>query len=101
MALPTVPTAVLTAVAPQELGKASGINYMAQRFGAVFAVAIGSTVFAANGGFDSAATVTAGFRPALWACAAFAALGVLASLALSGRPASAAATEPGKVPVTA
>jgi MFS family permease len=55
MALPTVPTAVLSAVAPQEMGKASGINYMAQRFGAVFAVAIGSTVFATYGGFGSAA----------------------------------------------
>jgi EmrB/QacA subfamily drug resistance transporter len=31
MALPTVPTAVLNAVAPHEMGKASGINYMAQR----------------------------------------------------------------------
>ena len=39
MALPTVPTAVLSAVAPQEMGKASGVNYMAQRFGAVFAIA--------------------------------------------------------------
>jgi MFS family permease len=38
MALPTVPTAVLNAVAPRELGKASGINYMMQRFGAVFAL---------------------------------------------------------------
>ncbi|HEX3716255.1 MAG TPA: DHA2 family efflux MFS transporter permease subunit, partial [Trebonia sp.] len=42
MALPTVPTAVLNAVAPGELGKASGINYMMQRFGAVFAIAVAS-----------------------------------------------------------
>jgi hypothetical protein len=40
MALPTVPTAVLNSVAPTEIGKASGINYMMQRFGAVFAIAI-------------------------------------------------------------
>ena len=53
MALPTVPTAVLSAVAPHEMGKASGINYMAQRFGAVFAVAIGSTVFSTYGGLGS------------------------------------------------
>jgi hypothetical protein len=59
MALPTVPTAVLSAVEPQEMGKASGINYMAQRFGAVFAVAIGSTVFATDGGLGSPTTVTA------------------------------------------
>ena len=53
MALPTVPTAVLSAVAPQEMGKASGINYMAQRFGAVFAIAIASAVFSANGHLGS------------------------------------------------
>jgi EmrB/QacA subfamily drug resistance transporter len=83
MALPTVPTAVLSAVAPQEMGKASGINYMAQRFGAVFAVAIGSTVFASYGGLTSPASVSAGFRPALWACAVFAGLALLSALAMS------------------
>jgi len=31
-----VPIVVLNAVAPHELGMASGINYMLQRFGAVF-----------------------------------------------------------------
>jgi EmrB/QacA subfamily drug resistance transporter len=80
MALPTVPTAVLSAVAPQDMGKASAINYMAQRFGAVFAIAIGSAVFSANGNLGSPAGVTAGFRPALWACAAFAVLAALSAL---------------------
>jgi hypothetical protein len=64
------------------MGKASGINYMAQRFGAVLAVAIGSTVFASYGGLESAADVTAGFQPALWACSIFAALGALAATRL-------------------
>jgi EmrB/QacA subfamily drug resistance transporter len=95
MALPTVPTAVLSAVAPHEMGKASGINYMAQRFGAVFAVAIGSAVFASYGGFGSPAAVTAGFKPALWACAVLAGMGALAATAMSGRtnPAAAASAE--------
>ena len=79
MALPTVPTAVLSAVSQQEMGKASGINYMAQRFGAVFGVAIGSSVFAAHAG------LTAGFQPALWACTAFAALAALAAMASGGQ----------------
>jgi MFS family permease len=65
MALPKVPTAVSSAVAPQELGKASAINFMAQRFGTVFAIAIASAVFAANGHLGSPASVTAGLRPAL------------------------------------
>jgi MFS family permease len=94
MALPTVPTAVLSAVAPHEVGKASGINYMAQRFGAVFAIAIGSTVFATYGSLGSPAAVTAGFKPALWACSALAGLGVLAALAMSARPRPEAEAEP-------
>ena len=85
MALPTVPTAVLSAVAPHEMGKASGINYMAQRFGTVFAIAIATAVFSANGHVGSPASVTAGFGPALWACVAFAALAALSALAISPR----------------
>jgi len=83
MALPTVPTAVLNAVAPSELGKASGINYMMQRFGAVFAIAVASAVFAAHGHLSTPAGVTDGFRPALAACAGFALLAALSSLAIT------------------
>ncbi len=101
MALPTVPTAVLSAVAPDEMGKASGINYMAQRFGAVFAVAIASTVFASHGGLGSPAAVTAGFKPALWACSVFAGLGALAAVAMSARPKTADEAEPTGLPITA
>ena len=91
MALPTVPTAVLSAVAPDEMGKASGINYMAQRFGTVFAIAIASAVFSANGHLGSPASVTAGFRPALWACAAFAVLAALTAFGISPRRTAAVA----------
>jgi EmrB/QacA subfamily drug resistance transporter len=101
MALPTVPTAVLSAVAPHEMGKASGINYMAQRFGAVFAIAIGSTVFATYGGLGSPATVTAGFKPALWACSVFAGLGALAAMGISGPTKPAADIEPESLPIAA
>jgi EmrB/QacA subfamily drug resistance transporter len=83
MALPTVPTAVLNAVAPHEMGKASGINYMAQRLGGVFAIAISTAVFAANGHLGTPASVTAGFRPALAACAGFALLATLSATAIT------------------
>ena len=83
MALPTVPTAVLNAVAPEELGKASGINYMMQRFGAVFAIAVASAVFAAHGHLGTPASVTDGFKPALAACAVFALLAALSALAIT------------------
>jgi len=83
MALPTVPTAVLNAVDPRDLGKASGINYMMQRFGAVFAVAVVSAVFTAYGHLGTPASVTDGFRPALAACAVFALLSALSALAVT------------------
>jgi MFS family permease len=101
MALPTVPTAVLSAVAPNEMGKASGINYMAQRFGAVFAVAIGSTVFSTYGGFGNPAAVTAGFKPALWACAVLAGVGALSAVAMSARREPATELESASVPLAA
>ena len=85
MALPTVPTAVLNSVTEIEMGKASGISYMSQRFGAVFAIAIASAVFSAHGNLSNAASVTAGFRPALWSAAIFAALAALTSVAISTR----------------
>ena len=85
MALPTVPTAVLNSVAQTEMGKASGVNYMAQRFGAVFAIAIASAVFSAHGNLSSPSAVTAGFRPALWSCVVFATLAALSSVAITPR----------------
>jgi MFS family permease len=85
MALSTVPTAVLSDVAPQEMGKASGINYMAQRFGAVFAVAIGTAVFDGYGHLGDPEAVTQGFRPAMWACTVLAGLAAISALAMSPR----------------
>jgi hypothetical protein len=55
---------------------------MAQRFGNVFAIAIGSAVFSAYGHLGSPATVTAGFRPALWSIVVFAVLAAVAALAI-------------------
>jgi MFS family permease len=102
MALPTVPTAVLSAVAPAEMGKASGISNMMQRFGAVFAVAIGSSVFAAYGHLGTPASVTAGFRPALTLAAALSLLGALTALAIAARrPQLAGAPEPATMRVAA
>ena len=83
MALPTVPTAVLNAVAPRELGKASGINYMMQRLGPAVAIAVASAVFAAYGHLGTPASITGGFKPALAACAGFALLAALSSLVIT------------------
>jgi EmrB/QacA subfamily drug resistance transporter len=102
MALPTVPTAVLSSVAPPEMGKAAGISTMMQRFGAVFAVAIASSVFAANGHLGSPAAVTAGFRPALAVSAVLSLLGAVTALAIAARRrAAAAAGEPAPAGIAA
>ncbi|HEX5250665.1 MAG TPA: DHA2 family efflux MFS transporter permease subunit [Gaiellales bacterium] len=102
MALPTVPAAVLSAVEPQELGKASGINYMAQRFGTVFALAISSAAFSAHGHLGTSSGVTAGFGPALWAGVCFAVLAALSGVAMTTfRRTPTAGPEPAERPVTA
>ena len=102
MALPTVPTAVLSSVAPPEMGKAAGISTMMQRFGAVFAVAIASSVFAANGHLGSPAAVTAGFRPALAVCAALSLLGAVTALGIAARQReTAVAAEPARAGIAA
>jgi hypothetical protein len=75
---------------------------MAQRFGAVFAIAIGSAVFTTYGHFGSPESVTAGFKPALWACAALAVLAAVSALAIRPRPTAALApVEAPDLPVAA
>jgi EmrB/QacA subfamily drug resistance transporter len=102
MALPTVPAAVLGAVTPEEMGKASGVNYMSQRFGTVFALAIAGAVFSAHGHLGSPAAVTAGFRPALWACVVFAVLAAVSALCLGSRASdTAGASEAADLPIAA
>ena len=102
MALPTVPVAVLSAVRPAEMGKASGIAAMMQRFGAVFAIAIVTSVFGAFGGLGSAAVVTSGLRPGVAVAAGLSLLGALSALAItSGRRSPVAEPESAEVPIAA
>lgn len=85
MALPTTPTAVLSAAEPPDMGKASGLNNTLQRLGAAFGVAVASAAFAANGNLGTAAGVTAGFRPALAVSAGLSVLGAMSALAVASR----------------
>jgi hypothetical protein len=64
---------------------------MMQRFGAVFAIAIVSSVFAAHGHLGSPAGITSGFRPALAVSAALSLLGAMTALAVATRRPHAAA----------
>ena len=95
MVIPATPTAALGAVAPADLGTASGVQNTLQRFGAVFGVAIVTAVFSAAGHLGTAASVVSGIRPGLLAAAGLSLLGALAALAVGRRR---AAQVPGKRP---
>ena len=57
-----------------------------QQFGAVFGIAVATTVFNAHGSLASAARVTSGYRPALALAAALSVAGALTALALRRSP---------------
>ena len=88
MALPIAPTVVVSSVKPYEMGKASGVNSTLQRFGAAFAIALATAVFAANGHIGTAASFQAGFRPALAVVASLSVLGAVVALAVGARAAA-------------
>jgi EmrB/QacA subfamily drug resistance transporter len=85
MAIATTATAILGAVAPPDIGKASGVNSTFQRFGSVFGIAAVSAIFAANGHLATPVSFTAGFRPALAAAACLSVLGAFSALAVGRR----------------
>jgi hypothetical protein len=93
MVLPVTPAAVLGAVTPPDLGRASAVNNTLQRFGAAFGVAVATAVFAANGNLATASSFTAGLRPALLAAAGLSVLGALSALGV--RQGRAVASAPG------
>jgi EmrB/QacA subfamily drug resistance transporter len=84
-AIPVVQSALIGAVAPSEVGKASGANNMTQELGGAFGVAILVAVFTAAGGYVSAQAFSDGFTPAMGACAALALAGALIAAALPPR----------------
>ena len=85
MAIPTVPTAALGAVPPGDVGRASGVSNTMQRFGGAFGIALASAIFAAHGHLGSAASFTAGYRPAMLGAVALSLAGSVASIAIAGR----------------
>ena len=72
---------VLSAVRPQEEGKASGANNAIREVGGVFGVAVLASLFAHYGGYATSQTFHDGLVPALWVGAAAVGVGaVLAAL---------------------
>jgi EmrB/QacA subfamily drug resistance transporter len=76
---------VLSAVQPDEEGKASGANNAIRELGGVFGVAVLASVFSANGSYQSGEAFVAGTIPAMQIGGIVVAIGAVAALALGGR----------------
>jgi EmrB/QacA subfamily drug resistance transporter len=87
MALFFAPVAnvVLSAVRPEEEGKASGANNAIREIGGVFGVAVLASVFSHSGGYASPQNFTDGLVPAVYVGAAVVGLGAVSALLLPGR----------------
>jgi EmrB/QacA subfamily drug resistance transporter len=95
MVLPVAPTAALSVVRREDMGKASGVISTVQRFGGAFGVAVATSVFAAFGSLGSPAAFTAGFRPSLTMLAGLAVVGALAAFRVgSAGPGARASSGP-------
>jgi EmrB/QacA subfamily drug resistance transporter len=81
--LPVAPTAAVSAVDREDIGKASGVNSTLQRFGGAFGVAVATSVFAAFGNLGSSTAFITGFHPSLTMIAGLAAIGAMAALGVS------------------
>jgi EmrB/QacA subfamily drug resistance transporter len=87
MALFFAPVAnvVLSAVRPAEEGKASGTNNAIREVGGVLGVAVLASIFAREGGYETAQTFNDGLVPAIWVGAAVVAAGALLALLIPRR----------------
>jgi len=76
---------VLSAVRPEEEGKASGASNAIREIGGVFGVAVLASVFSAYGNYGSGAGYVDGLVPAMQVGTIVVALGAVAAMALPGR----------------
>jgi EmrB/QacA subfamily drug resistance transporter len=85
LAIPAALGAVMSSVAPQFIGKASGAFSTLRQLGGAFGVAALVAVFSSAGDYGSAAQCSDGFAATIGACAALSLLGATAGLALPRR----------------
>jgi EmrB/QacA subfamily drug resistance transporter len=77
MAIPSAQNAVMSAVAPRDIGKASGTYMTMRQLGGVFGLAIAVAVFSGAGSYASPAAFGNGFVPALTVSAVLSGAGAL------------------------
>jgi EmrB/QacA subfamily drug resistance transporter len=88
LAMPAAQNAVLSAVRPMEIGKASGTYTMLRFVGGAFGIALSGTLFAASGGFGSPELFSAGYASALGASAVLSLAAGVAGLLVPPRAAT-------------
>ena len=83
---------VLSAVRPDQEGKASGATNTIREIGGVFGVAVLAAIFSANGSYGTPTAYVAGLQPAIAIGAVVVALGALAALLIPARAGADART---------
>ncbi|MFD1658857.1 MFS transporter [Streptomyces caeni] len=94
---------VMSSVRPHEQGIASGANNALREVGGALGIAVMSSIFSAQGGYETARTFVDGLRPALVTGFAVVALAGLAALLIPARRRTASSvtvTRPAPVPET-
>ncbi|TCO47421.1 MFS transporter [Actinocrispum wychmicini] len=84
LVFPTVANAVVSSVAPQDIGVASGTSTMMQQVGGAFGVALIASVFAAGNEYSSPQAFVDSFSTAILVPAILSALGAAVALASPG-----------------
>jgi len=85
LCFPTVANAVVGSVPAEDMGIASGTNSSIREVGGVFGIAILAAIFATSSVYTSSGIFIDRFKHAVWAGAAFSAIGIIAAVALPRR----------------
>jgi MFS family permease len=101
MSLPAAQSAVLGAVEPQDIGKASGTFSTVRQLGGAFGVAVLVAVFASAGGYGSPQAFSNGFVAAIAVCGGLAFIAALAGVTLPRRRATPAPVATSRTPARA
>ncbi len=94
MCFPSAQNSVVSAVPPEAIGTAAGVNSTMRELGGVFGVAIAVAVFAAAGSDTTPTGFADGVAGALWVSAGLGVLAAVAGAALPGRRRASSITEP-------
>jgi EmrB/QacA subfamily drug resistance transporter len=107
MSVPAAQSAVLSAAAPADMGKASGTFSTMRQLGGAFGIAVLVAVFAGAGSYASPHAFSDGFVAAILACAGISLIGALAGAAVpsarrkADRVPAAAGVQPAPAPAEA